>query len=278
MCAIQVSLCDVCAMLQALARQAGPKRDAASSSVRSLPGVVAAAAGVVHPLVAADVARRWRDDTDHTHFRPHHYVTLLGQADHLWPRDATVPVGLTDVAADEIEGAPHVWPTRHIVRVVTRCAELELPAHRLFATAGRELSARIDATYNTARISDAGLCAPMLSLDEAENVLWAFAVTRRAYPFSAAQVSRAVASFLQRTLEEGGTRVSTEVLVDMLWSFAAMWHTPVRLFELARTVLDDPERSTDARSNAVLSESLRWSFHRAGMAPPVAYQATALDS
>jgi hypothetical protein len=250
-------------MLQAIHAACAPERRPVELNRRSVHGVVHRMRPRVLAHVATDVRGRLHNTADTTQFLPSHYALLLSSIPELWPGAHSVPVGLTEMVADELEGVPQCWPTRHLVSVVTACAEEELPAHRLFSVAARVVTERMEAA--AARGEEGRVTSVCrMSLVEAESLLWAFAVTRRIYPFSARLVSCAAATFLEREMLDVPGSVQTAVLADMLWSFAAMSHTPTSLFELAYGALEDPERELDGSA----AESLEWSYHRAGMLAP----------
>jgi hypothetical protein len=267
---VQASLDQVCVMLQALAGAAAVPVPQQYLSRRFAPGSIARAAPTLYTQIAADLARRFHDSSDSTRFLPHHYACIFENAAVLCPTDNAVTLGLSDVAADEIASAPGLWHTRDIVRSVVACANAELPAHRLFEAAAPELCERIDrdAALSGEEAAPRGLWMPALTLDETENVLWVYAVTRKAYPYSAKRVRNTIAAFLRRELTLNGESTDVSILADMLWSFAATWLPPKELFQQARSVLDARYPDIKSAVNPAVAESLQWSYGRARVAPP----------
>lgn len=255
---LQVSLQDVCIMLQLV--QAGAARVARGAQrakivVKASPRLLAA--------IAADLERRVRDDNDHTRFQGLHFATVLSCSQLLWPHDSSTPLELASAAATDIMVAPGTWSTRALAQAVVSCAEAELPAHRLFTAAATEAAARLEALD---MCTAAGQLSPYaVRPEDAEGILWAYTVMRKSYRYSTSQVVGAVSTYLMYMLQTDPQRIAPDVLAEMLWSFAAMWHVPKPLFAAAGRVFDE---HWDHDVTDEVAESVVWAFGRAGVPAP----------
>ena len=274
---LQVQLDDMCLMLYALDFAAHSKAPARMRSRRHLHGILARFRARLLDHMAADLRRRVSDDADTTAFLPHHYVCTFLHRHTLWPGSTDVLALLAEAAGGELQTSAQLWPTRHIVVLIVTCAEEQLPAHGLFEAAARVLCSRIE-THLALRAHGAqcqtkatGLSVPLLTLQQAEGLLWAYAVVRRQYPFSAKHVARTLAAFLQAELAHGQVACTAQragVVADMLWSFAAMSHVPKAPFKAAQDFLDALPTQQVSQMPASTVETLVWAYQRSRVSPP----------
>ena len=225
--------------------------------------VVAKYSQRMYKAIAQDVDRRVCDDSDQTRFEPQHYATIFSHVRLLWPQDVSTPLELASVAATDIAAAPGAWPSHELAQMLVACAEAELPAHRLFTAAASELSVRMKHASSCPAAGQLSHYA--VSVADAEGILWAYTVMRKSYRYSTAQVAGAVTAYMLHKLQHSPEHFAPEMLAEMLWSCAAMWHVPRPLFAAARDAL---EKHWQGSVSADAAESLVWAFGRAGVSPP----------
>ena len=250
-------------------------------------GVQVVASGLherVCAAVFADVLRRFNDDSDQTVFHAWQYATIMravtdisasatvdtdsthpGKAVHAFVQSAA------ELAADDMEYAGHSWRMQDISAVLCAAASLHVSAHRTFSVAAMLCQARLKDMAARASVADAAI------LPQLESLVWAFAVTRTHYPYSADAVCRAAADVLRKLLTAQPDAVDTAVVADMLWSFAAMWQVPVDLFELVGVILDERRCTSQQPLRPDVAESLAWSFARAAVTLPACVLEAAPD-
>lgn len=141
---------------------------------------------------------------------------------------------------------------RGLATTLEACATAGVTSHHLFNAAANEAVARL---VNN---------SPDVDWDSLERLLWAYAVMRGTYPYTAQRVFKAADAWVVRHASMAPRLVPVDTLGELLWSCAAMGHTPQPLFEQAAHVFNAQPRSGSAR----LLESLAWSYDRAGIALP----------
>jgi hypothetical protein len=256
---MQVSLPDMCSVLLTLhaAHAAIPRGHAPGSGPQA---VVLQTFASVCATVVADVQRRFRDDSDATSFHPWEYAVLFQAVGAGDSPDREFLEEAAELAADDMEWLPAAWRMRDAAPVLVAAATHDVRVHRLFSAAGllcvermREMGGRGSAA------------AAARELESLEGVVWAFAVSRRVYPYSADSVCAAAQRLLHEVLEHAPEAVEVGAMAELLWSFAAMWRTPRELFaaaDVALAVREEQDVSVEA------ARSLEWSFGRAGMVVP----------
>ena len=251
---MQITLDSVCASVR-LATAAVAAGEPAPR--RSIAGTLQRRRLSLFEHAATDIARRLHDDADRTRFLPHHYVYLLKAVPVLWPAGAGPAATLALAAADDIIAAPDSWPTAHLVDAAVACAAAKLRAPLLLTAAAEVVCMRLDDGQG-------------LTLPDAERLLWAFAVSRTAVPYTATRVARAVAALLKAVLSTGAERVHAAVLADVLWSLAAMRAAPRGLLDAAEAALQAAGAAAPSFAEA---EAIEWAFHRSGRTPPAVVRA-----
>jgi hypothetical protein len=298
---LQVSLSDICSLLQHVPEGVRARGDKEPLMHNPVCQAWAEEAPRVWHLIEEDIDRRVHSASCATVFLPAHFSSLLeGLARHgtnckaLWSEVA-------NIAGHKLVSAPWLWPTRHLVRALVATATAQLPAHGLFQSSAEEVVRRIapvrslhppqnsdacttrlagklplgatvrsnlDSTFGHHHII--GGVAVGLTFDEMENVLWAFAVMRRTYPYTTKRVFRSAAMRIEtalkesRTLSKNASAVNLEALAGMLFTFAAASFTPRALFVVARGAVD----RTDVPLSSEAVEAMLWAFQRAGYSPP----------
>lgn len=273
---LQVELKDMCAVMQVLhASKEATELEAELVPKHSVQVVASSFCDRVRAAVCADVVRRFNDDSEQTRFHAWQYAvvmraatvrvvapTIAANGKHVQNALCTFVQSAADLAADDMESVGHSWRIQDLSAVLCAAATHQVSAHRTFSVAAILCQTRLQEMAVRASVEDAAM------LPQLESLVWAFAVTRRHYPYSADAVCRAAADVLQELLAAQPHAVDTAVVADMLWSFAAMWQTPVGLFELVGTVLDDRRRTTQKPLRSDIAESLAWSFTRAAVRLP----------
>lgn len=224
---------------------------------RGPQAIVAQTYAQVCSVMISDVQRRFRDDADPTVFHAWEFAAIVDAAAHAPDPDTAFLEEAAGVIAEHMEWAPQAWRMRDLSAVLVGMTTHGVRAHRLFTAATLVSLQRLREA--AARPEEAAA-----ALGHAEGVVWAFAVSRRAYPYSADAVSAAAADMLVRVLQDEPGSVSVAVMAQLLWTFAAMWRTPAGLFQAADGVLAGRGGQLD-RETAM---SLQWSFGRAGIAVP----------
>lgn len=256
---MQVPLPQVCAVVATFtaARRALPKvppsRGPQAYAVQSYAQMCS--------VVISDAQRRFRDDADRTVFHAWELATLVEAAALTPDPDATFLNEAAGVATEHIDWAPGDWRLRDLSPVLAAFATHGLKEHRLFSVATRVCVQRLREAAEQPRDAAAGL-------GQAEGVVWAYAVTRRTYPYSSDAVSEAAAGMLEVVLHEDPGAAELAVVAQMLWSFAAMWKTPARLFAVAGDVI--ATRESDLNPETAMS--FEWSFGRARHPLPAVVQ------
>jgi hypothetical protein len=267
----------MCAVLQALqaSHEVTERADERPSPTCGVQEVSSSFSERVRAAVCADVCRRFNDDRDQTCFHAWHYAVLMRavtvgvQASNVDADSKNVENALhtfvqsaAELAADDMESVAQSWRLQDLSAVLCAVATHRVRAHRTFSVAAVLCQERLKEAAHRASAEDAAM------LPQLESLVWAFAVTRRHYPYSADAVCRAAAEVLQQLLVAQPDAVDTASVADMLWSFAAMWQTPVELFELAGTFLDDRYSDSQRPLRPDIAESFAWSFTRAGIRLP----------
>jgi hypothetical protein len=274
-CAAQVPLQDACAVLDI--STASWEVGLARAQTRGVAVVLARERERVCVAAADDAARRIADDADQTRFAPRHYAALLraatrggatagGSAEAANTRLAAAVEAAARAAAGSLDVEPGAWSIAELATVVSAAATYSVPAHRTFCAAAVLLQERLRGMAARAAAVDAD------ALLHVEAAVWAYAVTRRAYPYSADAVCREGAAVLAALLAARPASVDAAVMAEMLWTFAARWQTSPALFHAAARALDDGARPPLA---ADVAESLAWAFVRAGVPVPKCVAAAA---
>eukprot|EP00892_Ulva_mutabilis_P010728 jgi/Ulvmu1/8027/UM004_0264.1 len=255
----QMSLPDLCAGMVALtaaqhaASPVAPQRGPQAVIARRYPHMCSA--------MISDVQRRFQDSADRTVFHAWEYAAIVGCAAAAPDPDVAFLEQTAAVIAEDMEWAPDTWSMRNLAAVLVPMATHGIPGHRLFTAATLVSLQRL-------REAEAAPAHAVVALGHAEGLVWAFAVSRRAYPYSADAVCTAAASMLEQVLRAVPESASIAVVAQMLWSFAAMWKTPPGLFLAADAALVGREREVDFET----AMSLDWAFGRAGMRVPAAVE------
>lgn len=254
---VQVTLPDLCAVAATFtAAQRAQPRDPPR---RGPQAVVAQSYAQICSAMISDVSRRFRDSADQTAFHPWEYAAVVSAAAAAPDPDTAFLAEAAAVIADNMEWSPDAWRLRDLSAVLVSMTTLGVREHRLFSAATLVCLQRL----REAR-EQPGVAAAALS--HVEGIVWAFAVSRRAYPYSADAVSATAAGLLERVLTVAPAAVDVAVMAQMLWSFAAMWKTPASLFWAADAALAGREGEVDSET----AMSLQWSFGRAGVVVPAA--------
>lgn len=273
---MQVDLNDMCAVLQVLqcsqeVEEQPVRQKVAQTGVHVLEK---RRRDKIRALVFADVDRRFKNDDDKTQFHAWHYAVLMRSVAASGNR-RTVSAEKTEdsslsafvqlaaeLAAEDMQFVQDSWRLQDISAVLCAAATCQVQAHRAFSVAAILCQSRLKDMAERASIEDAAV------LPQLENLVWAYAVSRRQYPYSADAVCAAAAGALQALVAAHPDKMVVSVVADLLWSLAAMWHTPNKLFGLVGQVLDERRRSSQQPLDSEVAESLAWSFMRAGMRLP----------
>lgn len=254
---VQVTLPDVCAVTAtfAAAQRAQPR----CPPRRGPQAVVSRSYAQLCSVVISDVTRRFRDSDDQTAFHPWEYAAVVNAAAAAPDPDTVFLAEAAAVAAESMEWSPEAWRMRDLSTVLVSMTAHQVREHRLFSAATLVCLQRLRQAQERPRAAAA-------ELFHVEGIVWAFAVSRRAYPYSADAVCATAAGLLERVLTDAPAAADVPVMAQMLWSFAAMWKTPPGLFRAAAAALAGHAGEVDSET----AMSLQWSFGRAGVAVPAA--------
>ena len=267
---VQARMMDVCIVFAALAASESARRKFGSATATGWANAHSSALAAVEATTARCLRAKAQQMANAPPMLPLHYATLLQAFMQHGNGDKALWTEVAETAGHEMASAERAWPTQHVVSVVEAAAGAKLRAHTLFETAAplvlQRLAAAPDADQERpmGRRSVIGGAYSGLTAEEMERALWAFAVVRRSYPYTARSVVTGVAKALTMALTTKPSAVPIDTLAAMLWTCAAASHTPRALFMAAVRAVDElPEAP-----NAEVRESLTWSFNRAGISVP----------
>lgn len=253
---MQVAVPDLCAVMVTFtsARRAQPR----VAPRRGPQAVVSQAYARVCSVVISDVQRRFQDDADTTTFHAWEYAAIVDSVVLAPDPDTVFLKQSAALIAEDMEWAADTWHMRDLAAVLVAMTTHHVPSHRLFSAATLVCLQRL---REAEKRPDEDVAA---GLGHAEGIVWSFAVSRRAYPYSAHAVCTAAASMLERLLIAVPQSVSIPIMAQLLWSFGAMWITPPGLFQAAEAALAGRESEVDTE----VAMSLEWSFGRARKPAP----------
>lgn len=267
---VQARLRDVCTVY-AVMPPVRASQHAAGSAVASVWETSGSSVlEVVETAVARCLRARVHSASSVAPLRPAHYAALLRAFSRHGRGSEDLWTDVAETAGHEMGSKPELWATQHVVGVVEAAAAAKLRAHHLFEACSPLILQRLDAPRDARVQVPFGRADVMgdpysgLTAEEMERVLWAFAVVRRSYPYTARSVVTGVARALTAALVSQPHVVPVDTMAAMLWTCAAASHTPRALFMAALHVVDALPEAPDAE----VRESLTWSFNRARISVP----------